>query len=127
MVVALYGLCVLAPAAVFAFGDGPSLITCLTDDHHYVTPQHSHRAHAAQMHVHQDGAIHHHGDDEGDDAKARHSGCCELACLSALPAALGVLISAPVLQARLVLQNEQPITGRDPDLLYRPPVLLASL
>ena len=129
IVVALYGLCVLAPAAALAAFDAAHLVPCLTDDHHHAGQAHSHHDHSAKAHVHEDGTVHQHANHDGDgkDGKAAHTCCCGFACLSALPVTAAGLLSAPVLRAALALPAEPPISGRGPDLLYRPPISLLSL
>src|SRR5215831_16285906 len=64
---ALYALCILAPAAAFAFSANPHVAHCLTEGHVGV---HDH----GKVHVHADGTAHHHDHEgaappSGDDEK----------------------------------------------------------
>src|SRR5262245_60846587 len=95
----LYGLCVLAPALAFAFGDSAWVIHCLTEDHHSAAGLHADHDHGGKAHadhVHKDGTHHQHAKHEGNDGKASTGQCCGFACLSALPAGFADLVSAPV-------------------------------
>lgn len=53
-----YALCVLAPAAAFAFGDGSRAAHCLTESSHHGVQ--TVQMQAAPMHQHGDGALHTH-------------------------------------------------------------------
>lgn len=118
VLVALYSLCVLAPAVPFAFGDGAKAAHCLTEDKGGLAHVHS------KAHVHPDGTAHKHFDD--GDEHSTSSQCCGLFCLSGLtpsndlPVAHHDLLSVPSLNAIGLL-------GRGPDRLYRPPDSLLSL
>jgi len=125
-----YGLCVLAPALAFAFGDPLLAMHCLTEDHHSAAAPHGDHGHGAKSHLHpghQDGSGHQHAEHEGHDGKSPPSKCCGLACLSALPAGFSDLVSAPVRQAIVVPVRQDSVAGRGPDLRYRPPIPLLSL
>jgi len=119
-----YALCILAPAIVFAFGDGTHAVHCLIDDDHA----------AATVHMHQTShATHaHHGGDQHASLPAKqlpdHSGkapdaqCCGLAFTSALPAML-TEVPVPVLpRAREIVDHPRDLAGRAPDRLYKPPI-----
>jgi hypothetical protein len=117
-----YGLCVLAPAIVFAFGDGSHAVHCLIDDDHAAATVHMHQAsHAAHSH---------HGDDASTPAqqmpdhkgKASDAQCCGLAFTSALPAML-TEVPVPVLpRASEIADHPRNLAGRAPDRLYKPPI-----
>jgi hypothetical protein len=111
-----YALCVLAPAASFAFGNPDP--HCLTDNNHGM----------GVTHVHDDGTVHSHGSDasqpgadtpDGDgQAKAK---CCGLLCVPAL----AVIVSdnlAPASHPHVVLPPAgDSLVGGIPARLYRPP------
>jgi hypothetical protein len=116
VLVALYAVCVLAPAAAFAFGDGSGAAHCLTDENHGL----------GKPHVHQDGTAHKHSDD-ADDQKSPAGKCCGLVCLSALAPADDLTLNQPIRFATVLSLVEDGIPGRVPDRLYRPPISLLSL
>jgi hypothetical protein len=126
----LYLLCVLAPAAAFAFGDGSRAAHCLTDDNHGLRPVHVHEHNGHEndghkhdgggVHVHEDGTSHEHS--KAPAGKSTDGQCCGLACLSALPAAISE-VEAPALPAMVAVSADQEgIAGNPPDRLYRPPI-----
>lgn len=139
-----YALCVLAPAAAFAFGDGANAAHCLTEANHHgvqavqvLAPVHAQdhaqghaQEHADQMHRHGDGAMHLHQQQAAvdHDTKSDHgtrksvdAQCCGLICLTALPATdLTVGIPA-VMRAPVVLSRPDEIAGQSPARLDRPP------
>jgi len=131
----LYLLCVLAPAAAFAFGDGSRAAHCLTDDNHSLRPAHAHEHNGHShdgnkhdgdtVHVHADGTSHEHSKAPG--GKSSDGQCCGLACLSALPAAISE-VEAPALPAMVAVSADQEsIAGNPPERLYRPPISPPSL
>lgn len=126
-----YLFCVLAPAAVLAWGSGPA--PCLGDELQTVAlaPEHLHGA--SQMHAdggHDYAAAHAHHQTAAQDAPAQHhhdgkgtpGPCCAMMCASALPAALPDVakpvqpISACAPEIAVSLHSEAP------PLLYRPPI-----
>lgn len=130
-----YALCVLAPAAAFAFGDGANAAHCLTEaNHHRVQAVQVHAdAHAqgdGPMHRHADGVMHAHQQQPAvdHDTKSDHSTkkavdaqCCGLVCLTALPAA-DMMVGVPaIVRAPVVLSRPDEITGQSPARLDRPP------
>ena len=131
----LYTLCVLAPAAAFALGDGSRAAHCLTDDDHGLRPAHvhehngqendGHKHDGGRVHVHEDGTSHDHSKAPG--GKSSDGQCCGLACLTALPAAISE-VEAPALPAMVAVSADQEsIAGNPPDRLYRPPISPPSL
>lgn len=113
---AFYAVCLLAPVAAFAFGNGEA--HCLTQDNHGL----------ASIHVHDDGSAHRHAPDparadvpDGGDTPKASGQCCGLVCLAAmLPAfqegvtpALHPLVIVPAAQGALF--------GSIPARLFRPP------
>jgi hypothetical protein len=119
-------LCVLAPDASFAFGDGSRAAHCLTDNHHGLSAGHVSKRDVAKAHVHEDGGIHDHAKAGDDQNNASDSQCCGLVCLSALPASEIVVQTPTRLTAVTVSLNQDDVTGNSPDRLYRPPISLLS-
>jgi hypothetical protein len=126
----LYMLCVLAPAAAFAFGDGSRAAHCLTDDNHglrsaHVHEHNGHEHDGGKAHVHEDGTSHEHSKAPG--GKSTDGQCCGLACLSALPATVSE-VEAPALPAMIAVSaHQEDVAGKTPDRLYRPPISPPSL
>jgi hypothetical protein len=122
-----YMLCVLAPAAAFAFGDGSYAAHCLTDNIDGLTPVHVHKHDGGRAHVHNDGRVHDHSKAPNGPGKSSNTQCCCLVCLSALPATLTV-VHVPALPATIAVSaSEEDVAGNGPDRLYRPPISLLSL
>ena len=130
-----YLLCMLAPAAAFAFGDGSRAAHCLTDNNHglqsvhvHEHTVHEHDGHdhgGGKPHVHEDGTSHDHS--KAPDGKSSGGQCCGLACLSALPASISE-IETPALPAMLAASaNQRDVAGKAPDRLYRPPIAPLSI
>jgi hypothetical protein len=131
----LYTLCVLAPAAAFAFGDGSRAAHCVTDDHHGLRTVHAHEqaVPARAVHQHDDGTLHVHDDgtshehSKAPDGTSPDTQCCGLVCLSALPASVAD-VATPVLTAMPVNSVRQDdVAGKPPDRLFRPPIASPSL
>ena len=120
--VVLYALCVLAPAAAFAFGDATKAAHCLTDENHGLGASHAH----GKAHVHQDGAAHKHSD-EGDEQQGAPGKCCGLFCLSALAPAIELRLAQSVFPTLVPSLNANGLLGHGPDRLDRPPDSLLSL
>ncbi len=118
----LYLICVLAPAAAFAFADPARTAHCLTDKgvsahvHGKNSGTHSHD-HATADHSH----------DNDDGTAAADAQCCGLFCLSSLPAT-PVDVSPRGLPASLAVSSiAGGLAGNGPDTLYRPPDQLLSV
>jgi hypothetical protein len=131
----LYLLCVMTPTIALAL-PGTAIPDCLVADatamvhvHNYDAGEHQHQA----MH-HDHGNAHMHGAaiNVADHASgttpahpAHHSSggsCCELMCLTALPA-LFTDVSAPNQPAsRCVNEASRVMAGSAPPRLYRPPI-----
>jgi hypothetical protein len=125
MLALLYMLCVLAPVAAFAFGDGSRAAHCLTDDNHGLRSAHVHKHEGGTVHVHEDGTSHEHS--KAPDGKNSDGQCCGLVCLSALPASISQ-VETPVLPALVAVSaNQEDVAGKTPDRLYRPPISPLSL
>lgn len=119
-----YLICVLAPAAAFAFGDGSRAAHCLTDDHHGLRTNVHLVAHNSGDH-HEAAADALNGKSEPDDPgmKVDDGQCCGLVCLSALPAAIleirpPALPRGPAETARL----QKSFVEHAPPGLFRPPL-----
>jgi hypothetical protein len=126
ILVALYALCLVAPAAAFAFSESPPTALCLsqTDNHQGIGESRLH-----ESHVHQDGMDHHKSSPEksnfgGDD----HPGnCCGLFCVTAIaPPALGVTALHPMQASAVVLPAAESLFGRSSSRIDRPPRTLTS-
>lgn len=121
MLVVLYALCVLAPAATFAFGDAAKTAHCLTDEKHGLG------SHAdSKTHVHHEGTAHQHSG-SGDEQQGTSGKCCGLFCLSALAPATDLPLTQPSIPALVPSLTTDGILGHGPDRLDRPPDSLLSL
>jgi hypothetical protein len=118
----IYTLCVLAPAAAFAFGDGSRAAHCLTDNNHGLTKVHVHKDDVAKSHIHKDGTAHQHSKAPDGNGKPSDSQCCGLGCLSALPADKGQVYAPSLQPAIMVPVQQEDVAGNSPDRLYRPPI-----
>jgi hypothetical protein len=110
---ALYLICILAPAAAFAFGDDSQTAHCLTEASlsahvHGKGADASPHSHAGAAHSHAKGAPADHSHDDGDDGAATNSKCCGLFCLSSLPAGLVAIspAAAPASKATFPIAQE---------------------
>ena len=117
---AVYTLCILAPAAAFAFSANPSVAHCLTEGH---VGLHDH----GNVHVHADGTAHHHDHDgaappSGDDEKSRVASCCSLFSVVALAdePGLSLALYSPASIVLPVLADV--LSGRGPERINRPPI-----
>jgi hypothetical protein len=129
----LYLVCVLVPAAAFAFGDGSQTAHCLTEAGlsahvHGKGAGASAPAHAVP-HSHVEGTpadSHDPGDHSHDDGIAAESKCCGLFCVTSLPA--GVIAVSPdaAPASKAVFPVGQEKVGSGPDRLYRPPITSLS-
>jgi hypothetical protein len=113
---AIYAVCLLAPVAAFALGNGEA--HCLTQDNHGLS----------SVHLHDDGSVHRHAPeppsadvpDSTDEPKASGK-CCGLICLAAmLPASEGGVTSPPH-PLFIVPVSQGALVGSIPGRLYRPP------
>lgn len=123
LLAAFYLLCVLAPAASFAFGDGSRAAHCLTEENQQL--QSVHVAGEKQVraddtsHIRSDGTVnpkHDHGKTPSDGQ------CCGLFCFSALPAS-GFEIAPPVFpRGSEQVTTTQGFVDHLPPRLFRPPL-----
>lgn len=126
----VYVLCVLAPAIVFALGDGSHAMHCLIDDDHTAAMVHLHQSSHAAEHAHADGdhhstmPSHQMPEHTGKNSDAQ---CCGLAFTCALPAML-IEVPVPTLpRAREMADRPRNLAGRAPDRLYKPPIPSLSI
>ena len=130
---ALYLICILAPAAAFAFGEGSQTAHCLTEASlsahvHGKSADASPHSHAgAAPHSHAKGTSADHSHDDGDDDAAANSNCCGLFCLSSLPAGLVAISPAAAPASMATFPIAQEMAGSAPDRLYRPPIASLSI
>jgi hypothetical protein len=116
MLVAVYALCVVAPAAALALADAATAVHCLTGDHHSV----------AKVHVHADGASHQHSGDR-DHKSGQPGNCCGLFCVSGIAQVFDVTLYSPAPLSEVPVLVVQSISGRSSDRIDRPPRSLPSL
>jgi len=128
----IYALCILAPYAAIAMGNGAA--HCLTAD---MPAAHVHRAQLVS-HTHADGTTHTHGtpaahkhaDADGipphkhsDPDGKNHSGtCCGLFCISAIALDADIVFAVPLAHAPTLPGLHESLAGRGPDRLIRPPI-----
>lgn len=122
VLVVLYALCVLTPAAALALGDAAKAAHCLTDENHGLGPSHAN----SKPHVHDDGNASQHSHD-GDEQQSTSGQCCGLFCLSALAPSTDLPLAQPELPALVPSLNANGLLGHGPDRLDRPPDSLLSL
>jgi hypothetical protein len=136
LVALIYLLCVLAPAASFAFAGGAA--PCLTDPAHEPAVSHVHAAGAAQ-HAHHDGhiaghsaghahhdktplAAHTNPDSTNDRPQTADTRCCGMLCVNALPATLTEIMTPPAPMSICGVETSPAIADRAPARHYRPPI-----
>jgi hypothetical protein len=117
---ALYTLCILAPAAAFAFSTNPHVAHCLTEGHVGI---HDH----GKAHVHADGTAHHHDHDgaappSGDDEKSRVASCCSLFSVVAIPGEPGLSLGLYNPASIVLPVLADTLSGRGPERINRPPI-----
>jgi hypothetical protein len=117
---ALYVLCILAPAAAFAFSASPGVAHCLTEGH---VGMHDH----GNVHVHADGTAHHHDHDgaappSGDDEKSRVASCCSLFSVVAIPGGPGLSLGFYGPGSIVLPILADTLSGRGPERINRPPI-----
>jgi hypothetical protein len=130
----LYLVCILSPAAAFAFGDGSQTSHCLTEAS---LSAHVHGTHvhgsggAASPHSHAEGTPAQHSHDPAshshDGGVAADSTCCGLFCVSSLAADLIAASPDGAPGSTAVFPIAQEIAGSGPDRLYRPPITSLSI
>jgi hypothetical protein len=136
LVGALYALCIIMPSAAVALGAGDGPVHCFTDEQlglthvHHSGAGHAHTEGHARTHVDADGTTHHHDgtyhpakSGTGSDPAA----CCGLFGLTAMAVDPQLVLDAPSRQASILPVSFETLTGRGPDRINRPPIVLPSL
>src|SRR5450759_1333100 len=111
LLVVLYTLCVIGPAAAIAFGDSATGAHCLTNDN----------LETVAIHVHQDGSSHQHSipdDDHGQPGK-----CCGLFAPSAIAPAIDFVAEPHSHSVPLASVIARALSGRGSDRIDRPRVV----
>jgi hypothetical protein len=125
---ALYALCILAPAAAFAFSDNPAVAHCLTEGHVGVHDHTGKHDHAGNVHVHADGTAHQHHDDgaapqpSGDDGKSPMATCCGLFSVVAISGEPVPTLGFHSLASVVLPPLGEALSGRGPERINRPPI-----
>jgi hypothetical protein len=133
---ALYALCIIMPTAAVALGAGDRPVHCFTDEQlglahvHQPGVGHAHMDGHGQAHVHADGTTHHHGATH-HPAKSGNSSdpaaCCGLFGLTAMAVDPQLDFGAPARVSSIIPLSLEKLTGRDPDRINRPPIVLPPL
>jgi hypothetical protein len=129
LLVALYALCVMAPALALAMGDVANAhclnaVTASVAHSHGDGTSHSHAGHAAHDHADHGTPAHH---DTGGSGKGHIGSCCGLFCLAGLPTEPAVAVEQTDHASTEILPREDHLIGRAPDRINRPPITLLSL
>ncbi len=121
---AFYALCVLAPSAAFALGDGHNIPHCLADDDGFAIHLHENEAH-----IHAAGAAHHQHANAGHTQKQTHhddadhlGACCGLFGVAAIIVEPASLPARTDLATALLATTQDAMSGRQPGPLDRPPI-----
>ncbi len=136
----LYALCIVAPAAAFAFAGSDHVAHCLSGDPGVTAPpQHAaaththadgtvHQHHAISTHEHEDGSTHEHAGDQTSSTAPDNGGtshgtsCCGLFSVVGISGdpvfAFGVFSVATLAVPSL----QDVLNGRGPDRINRPPI-----
>ena len=124
----LYALCILAPAAAFAFSDNPAVAHCLTEGHVGIHDHSGKHDHGGKAHVHADGTAHQHHDDgaapqpAGDDGKAPIATCCGLFSVVAISGEPVPSLGFYSLASVVLPPPGEALSGRGPERINRPPI-----
>ena len=143
IVAALYALCVLMPAAALALGSADGPVHCFTDQQlglhvHQSVAAHGHSAahgHAnlqmpAGEHVHSAHAPHRHDESHppGTGDRSDHPAtCCGLFGVTAMTVDPQLDLGAPSRHSSILPTSFEELTGRGPDRINRPPIVLMPL
>ncbi len=128
VIAALYALCVIAPSSAVAFGAGGHAAHCFTEEQ--LGLAHVHQADVGHVHVHADGTMHrhdgprHHGTPDDSNNPAA---CCGVFGLTAMAVDPELDLAAPSRESSIVPVSFEPLAGRDPDRINRPPIGSLSL
>src|SRR4051812_195746 len=142
LAVLVYALCVLAPTLSFALPGSQAVSPCLTDANHVPGMVHVH-AQAPSAHLHANGTMHDHAASHSHAAPSHDASstkpavapeqspakghaaageCCGLMCLTALPAALVVIVTPCVPTSAQAIETYREVADNGPSRLYRPPI-----
>lgn len=120
-----YALCSVAPAASFAFADGPRAAHCLTgDDDHRLHSMQPHQHVSVTPHAHADGTSHRGKADSSEPAgkgEPSEGKCCGLIFVNALPASLANGNLPDLTRLAAIAPVERHAAGQPPARLDRPP------
>ncbi len=121
---ALFLICVLAPSASFAFGDGSRAAHCLTDT---TVAAHVHKKSDAPAHTHDHGTVvdHQNSGDTKDGTAVADQQCCGLFCSSSLPSTIADVDAPDLPTSPAIIMIAQGIKASEPGCLYRPPIFLS--
>lgn len=140
LVALAYLLCVLAPSATFAFGDGARAAPCLTENEHGRGAIHVHEhavsAHAdGHDHTHAVEASHVHNvvaaavdvvesplDNAAGDHHKSGGQCCGLMCVTALPTVIAEFEGPAAPKSLRVSATYRNFADGAPPRHYRPPI-----
>jgi len=118
----IYSFCALTPGSLLAFFDPTRAVHCLIDDLNAVSAHEQGRS----AHVHADGVVHHHdhgGESHKPSQGQSHAGdCCWLFSMSALARDPDVTFGVFSGTNHSVSDSTDALSGRDPDLINRPPI-----
>lgn len=112
---AFYAVCLLAPVAAFAFGNGEA--HCLTQDNHGLS----------SVHMHDDGSAHRHAAEpladvpDGTDNSKASGKCCGVVCLAAMAPAAQDSLTPDFHPPHVFAIAQDALVGGIPARLYRPP------
>jgi hypothetical protein len=115
LLVVLYTLCIIGPAAAFASNDSATAAHCLTDDH----------LETAKIHVHHDGSSHRHSLPDSERGEAGK--CCGLFALNAITPAIGFVVEPHFQASHLAPLVARFLAGCGSNRIDRPPRSLLSL
>jgi hypothetical protein len=142
IIAALYALCVLMPAAALALGSADGPVHCFTEQQlglhvHQPVAAHGHsaahgRVHQMQAgeHVHAGHAPHRHDQSHppGISDRSDHPAtCCGLFGVTAMAVDPQLDLGAPSRQSAILPVSFEELTGRGPDRINRPPIVLLPL
>ena len=124
VVAVLYAICVLAPTAVMAFGDGSRAAHCLTENHHSIGKQSDRLIGqtiiVSSVDAHDNGVAHGHSNPDKTSPKGDSGDCCGLMCLFAMSSTEAV--DTDFVRPLAPLAAVKPsLGGVVPGLLFKPP------
>jgi hypothetical protein len=118
----LYSFCALAPGTALAFIDAARAVHCVIDEVGVAGTQER----GGRPHMHAEGVVHLHDDAGGahkhSPAQSHIGDCCWLFYMSALARDLDVTFGVFSGMNHSVPDSTDPLSGRDPDQINRPPI-----